>query len=132
MLSCEPDTEYLLLTLTTNPVPLLGIIPNSPSKLKFQTQNNTLLSQLWGLSYIYQIEDGDNKIFVDLFSGSFYISYMINKVFPNAKIMNFFLNCTISLDCFGRSIWYFKCIINKNIYSIKTGKYFMKKNSKAK
>ncbi len=39
------------------------------------------------LEFLYQIPDGDDMIFIDLFGGSFYISYMIHKVFPNAKII---------------------------------------------
>ena len=39
------------------------------------------------LEFLYQLDDGDNMTFVDLFGGSFYLSYMIHKVFPNAKII---------------------------------------------
>ena len=39
------------------------------------------------LDFLFQIANGNDMIFVDLFGGSFYISYMIHKVFPQAKIV---------------------------------------------
>ncbi len=39
------------------------------------------------LEFLFKIVDGDNMTFVDLFGGSFYLSYLVHKVFPNAKII---------------------------------------------
>ena len=39
------------------------------------------------LEFLFKIVDGDNMTFVDLFGGSFYLSYLVHKVFPNAKVI---------------------------------------------
>lgn len=39
------------------------------------------------LEFLCKIVDGDSMIFVDLFGGSFYLSYLVHKVFPQAKII---------------------------------------------
>lgn len=39
------------------------------------------------LELLSNIKDGNNKTFIDLFGGSFYLSYLVHKTFPQAKII---------------------------------------------
>ena len=50
-------------------------------------QGNKSIGRLRFLELLKNIKDGNNKLFVDLFGGSFYLSYLIHQVFPNAKVI---------------------------------------------
>lgn len=48
---------------------------------------NKSIGRVRFLELLKNIKDGNNIIFVDLFGGSFYFSYLIHLTFPHAKIV---------------------------------------------
>ena len=57
---------------TNPPLPFQG--NRAPQKTQF-------------MNLLKKLKDGNNKVFVDLFGGSFYLSYLIHLTFPDAKII---------------------------------------------
>ena len=50
-------------------------------------QGNKSIGRKVFLEVLEKVIDGNNKTFVDLFGGSFYLSYLIHKTYPNAKVI---------------------------------------------
>ena len=50
-------------------------------------QGNKSIGRKKFIDIIKRIKDGENKIYVDLFGGSFYLSYLIHQIYPNARII---------------------------------------------
>ena len=57
---------------TNPPLPFQG--NRAPQKTQF-------------INLLKKLNDGNNKVFVDLFGGSFYLSYLIHLTFPDAKVI---------------------------------------------
>ena len=50
-------------------------------------QGNKAIGRNKFYNFLNCIDNGNDMIFVDLFGGSFYLSYLVHKVFPNSKII---------------------------------------------
>lgn len=50
-------------------------------------QGNKAIGRLKFIEIVKSIFNGENKIFVDLFGGSFYLSYLIHMIHPTAKVI---------------------------------------------
>ena len=50
-------------------------------------QGNKSKGKKYFMEVLHEIEHGENKIFVDLFGGSFYLSYLVHCVYPEATII---------------------------------------------
>lgn len=50
-------------------------------------QGNKSIGRKKFIDVIQRIRDGENRTYVDLFGGSFYLSYLIHQIYPNARII---------------------------------------------
>ena len=50
-------------------------------------QGNKSIGRKKFIALINRIKDGENRVYVDLFGGSFYLSYLIHQIYPNARIV---------------------------------------------
>lgn len=50
-------------------------------------QGNKSLGRKKFLEFLNKIDNGNDMVFVDLFGGSFYLSYLVHQMFPKAKVI---------------------------------------------